>query len=83
MFYSFLFFRGRASLLTPFIYYHFLTLRYNSARNPYTRNMFHELCVVIQGFASKPGVPRFITNSVNTVINIICRLAPPQRQQMQ
>ena len=29
--------------MTPFIYYHFLTLRYTSRRNPYTRNMFHEL----------------------------------------
>ena len=36
-------FTGRTSIVTPFIYYRFLGLRYSSRRNPYTRAIFHEL----------------------------------------
>lgn len=38
LFYFFIFFdSGQGSLLLPFIYYRFLTLRYTSRRNPYCR----------------------------------------------
>jgi transmembrane protein 33 len=36
-------FSGRTSIVTPFIFYRFLGLRYSSRRNPYTRAIFHEL----------------------------------------
>lgn len=45
--------------MTPFIYYHFLTLRYTSRRNPYTRNMFHELRLATETVANQPKV-RFL-----------------------
>ena len=33
-------FRGKANFFVPFVYYRFLTLRYLSRRNPYTRYYF-------------------------------------------
>jgi hypothetical protein len=74
-------YRGRAGLLTPFIYYHFLTLRYSSRRNPYTRNMFHELRLLLEGTASKPGTPSFLRNILLSIIAFASRLAPPQQTQ--
>lgn len=72
----FLIFMGRAGLLTPFVYYHFLTQRYNSRRNPYTRNMFHELRLLVESIASKPGTPQFISQILNSLVAFTCRLAP-------
>lgn len=73
----FLIFMGRAGLLTPFIYYHFLTQRYNSRRNPYSRNMFHELRLLVESVASKPGTPQFIRQILNSLVAFTCRLGPP------
>ncbi|KAG8223543.1 hypothetical protein J437_LFUL004417 [Ladona fulva] len=74
---------GRAGLLTPFIYYHFLSMRYSSRRNPYTRNMFRELRFVADRYAAKPGVPGFIRSLLTGIVALVCRLAPPQMQQEQ
>nr|CAH7763648.1 unnamed protein product [Callosobruchus chinensis] len=71
---------GRASLLTPFIYYHFLVQRYTSRRNPYSKNMFRELRMYFEHFASKPSTPGFIKQVINTGINFTCKLAPAQIQ---
>lgn len=79
----FLIFLGRAGLLTPFIYYHFLSLRYASRRNPYTRNMFYELRVLLEGFANKPGLPSFLRSALLAVVNFTSRLAPPMPQGQQ
>jgi len=76
-----LIFLGRAGLLTPFIYYHFLTLRYSSRRNPYTRNMFRELRLLLEGTASKPGTPSFLRKILMSLVAIASRLAPPQQVQ--
>lgn len=72
----FLIFMGRAGLLTPFVYYHFLTQRYNSRRNPYTRNMFHELRLLFESIGSKPGTPHFVRRILNLIVAFTCRLAP-------
>lgn len=72
---------GRAGILTPFVYYHFLSLRYNSRRNPYTRNMFHELRLVIESAARKPGMPAIISNALYSLIAFTCRFAPQVQQQ--
>jgi len=69
-------FLGRVSLLTPFIYYRFLTLRYSSRRNPYTRNMFYELRVTAEYAINRPSVPAFLQNVVHKAIGIVSRLAP-------
>ncbi|XP_069680513.1 Krueppel homolog 2 [Periplaneta americana] len=74
-----LIFLGRAGLLTPFIYYHFLTLRYSSRRNPYTRNMFSELRMLLEGTASKPGTPSFLRNILLSIVAFASRLAPMQQ----
>ncbi|KAG5899966.1 hypothetical protein JTB14_034537 [Gonioctena quinquepunctata] len=67
---------GKASLLTPFIYYHFLTQRYNSRRNPYTRNMFRELRILFENTASKPSMPTILRKVLLAVVNFTCKLAP-------
>nr|CAD7401913.1 unnamed protein product [Timema poppensis] len=76
-----LIFLGRAGLLTPFIYYHFLTLRYSSRRNPYTRNMFYELRLLTEGVAAKPSMPGFLRTILLSVVKFTSRLAPPQQPQ--
>ncbi|KAJ8971730.1 hypothetical protein NQ317_002560 [Molorchus minor] len=76
---------GRASLLTPLIYYHFLTQRYMSRRNPYTRNMFHELRVLLEKTAAKPSIPGIVRQILLSIVNFTSKLAPspvqPQQQQ--
>lgn len=62
--------------MTPFIYYHFLALRYSSRRNPYNRNMFHELRLATESFANSPKVPPFGKKILSTGISVIERLAP-------
>ncbi|CAL4158716.1 unnamed protein product, partial [Meganyctiphanes norvegica] len=69
-------FLGRVSLLTPFIYYRFLTLRYSSRRNPYTRNMFYELRLTAEYAVNRPGMPAFLQNGVHRAIGLISGLAP-------
>lgn len=72
---------GRAGLLTPFIYYHFLTMRYTSRRNPYTRNMFSELRLLVEGAAGKPGTPSFLRKILLSLVAFVSRLAPPHQVQ--
>jgi hypothetical protein len=74
---------GRASLLTPFIYYHFLTQRYTSRRNPYNRNMFYELRVLLERTAAKPKMPSFVKAALLGIVNFTVKLAPPQVVQPQ
>lgn len=69
-------FLGRVSLITPFVYYRFLLLRYSSRRNPYTRNMFHELRMTAEYAVNKPGIPVFLRNAVNRAIVFISGFAP-------
>ncbi|KAK6626108.1 hypothetical protein RUM43_006413 [Polyplax serrata] len=67
---------GYASLFTPLLYYQFLCLRYASRRNPYTRNLFHELRIVLEKTANKPGIPQFIRQAILTIVSVGCKLAP-------
>lgn len=67
---------GRAGLMTPFVYYHFLALRYASRRNPYNRNMFHELRLATEVLANNPRVPAFGKKILHSGISIVTRLAP-------
>lgn len=71
---------GKAGLLTPFIYYNFLSQRYTSRRNPYTRNMFHELRLVFERYANKPSMPQFLRNIILGAVNFTCKLSPPMVQ---
>jgi hypothetical protein len=67
---------GRASLLTPFIYYRFLTLRYASRRNHYTRTMFWELRMTAERIAASPNCPKFLGAVIHKSIGFISQLAP-------
>lgn len=71
-----LFFSGRAGLMTPFVYYHFLALRYSSRRNPYNRNTFHELRLATEALANNPKVPPFGKKILHSAIALVSRLAP-------
>ncbi|KAG1701394.1 Transmembrane protein 33 [Nymphon striatum] len=74
-------FSGQISLMTPFIFYRFLIMRYSSQRNPYTRNTFAELRFVTEHAILNPRCPQFIGNLCRTVISFIIRLAPPTAPQ--
>lgn len=71
------YFRGRAAIATPIIYYQFLVRRYTSRRNPYTRNMFHELRILFESTAAKPGMPGFVKQILLGIVSITSKLAPP------
>lgn len=69
-------FFGRSGLLTIVFYYHFLTLRYASQRNPHTRLMFSDLRIAAENFANKPATPSFLRSAILSVIATISRMAP-------
>lgn len=67
---------GQGSLLQPFIYYRFLTLRYTSRRNPYCRTLFTELRILLEHFVMKPSCPALFRRMCLNSIAFISRLAP-------
>ncbi|KAG8453621.1 hypothetical protein GDO86_000305 [Hymenochirus boettgeri] len=67
---------GQGSLLQPFIYYRFLTLRYSSRRNPYCRTLFSELRIILEHLVMKPACPEFVRRLCLNSIAFISRLAP-------
>jgi len=67
---------GKTSLLTPFIYYRFLGLRYTSRRNPYCRTICHELRLSMEQMAYSPKCPGFIRNIIYKAIAFASSLAP-------
>ncbi|KAI1307930.1 Transmembrane protein 33 [Halotydeus destructor] len=67
---------GQTSLMTPFVYYRFLSFRYASRRNPYTRQSFRQLRVTTEGLTQFPQCPQFVRNICYRAIDILCRLAP-------
>uniref|UniRef100_A0A9L0I4N8 Transmembrane protein 33 n=1 Tax=Equus asinus TaxID=9793 RepID=A0A9L0I4N8_EQUAS len=72
----FMLFSGQGSLLQPFIYYRFLTLRYSSRRNPYCRTLFNELRIIVEHIIMKPACPLFVRRLCLQSIAFISRLAP-------
>ncbi|XP_063365936.1 Krueppel homolog 2 [Cydia amplana] len=74
---------GYCGLMTPFVYYYFVTWRYASRRNPYTRNTFRELRVLLERQAARPGLPAPLKSAINSAVQLVCRLAPPMEQQAQ
>ncbi|XP_043917445.1 transmembrane protein 33 isoform X2 [Protopterus annectens] len=67
---------GQGSLLQPFIYYRFLTLRYSSRRNPYCRTLFSELRILVEHLIMKPACPSLVRRLCLSTIAFISRLAP-------
>jgi hypothetical protein len=69
-------FVARSNFLLIFMYYRFLTLRYTSHRNPYTRTLFYELRQSVEYVCNKPVCPPFVTRLCHNAIAFINRLAP-------
>jgi len=69
-------FTGRVSILTPFMYYRFLGLRYSSRRNPYTRAVFYELRVSLEQAAAGPNFPQFARGLLYKAITMVSSMAP-------
>ncbi|CAK1589350.1 unnamed protein product [Parnassius mnemosyne] len=74
---------GYCGLLTPFVYYYFVTWRYASRRNPYTRNTFRELRVLAERGAARPQLPRALASALRAAVQLVCRMAPPTEQVHQ
>ncbi|XP_046853392.1 transmembrane protein 33-like [Xenia sp. Carnegie-2017] len=70
-------FSGTAGLLLPFMYYKFLTFRYASRRNPYSRLVFGEFRIMFQQMAMNAKCPGFVRNLIFSFIRFISNLAPP------
>ncbi|CAF0959167.1 unnamed protein product [Adineta steineri] len=69
-------FVARSNLLLIFMYYRFLTLRYTSHRNPYTRTLFYELRQSVEHLVSRPACPPIVGRITRSAISFINRLAP-------
>lgn len=69
---------GKCGLFVPFIYYRFISMRYQSRRNPYSREMFHELRLAIDVYSNRPSCPQMLKNLGQTLINLVSKFAPPQ-----
>ncbi|XP_050355694.1 Krueppel homolog 2 isoform X1 [Nymphalis io] len=70
-------FVGYCGLMTPFVYYYFVTWRYASRRNPYTRNTFRELRVLAERTAERPALPAPLRSALGAAVQLVCRMAPP------
>ncbi|XP_071787319.1 transmembrane protein 33-like [Asterias amurensis] len=77
----FMVFTGRVTFLVPIMYFRFLTFRYGSRRNPYCKQIFHELRIVTETYCSKPNTPQFLRNFLTKCITMISRFAPPMQPQ--
>merc|ERR1712136_475706 len=69
-------FTGRPSIFAIFMHYKFLTMRYMSQRNPYCRQVFYELRMVLQQYAYQQSCPAFLKRVINKTVEIVLRLAP-------
>merc|ERR1719278_1454686 len=69
-------FAGKTNLVTPFLYYRFLSLRYTSRRNPYCRTICHELRMSLEALAYNPKCPSFVRSLIYKAIGLAVSLAP-------
>lgn len=67
---------GYGSLWEPFMYYQFLSLRYASRTGTYTREVFHELKVIVETYADNPSLPDIIRQFLRNMISFISQLSP-------
>ena len=69
-------FVARSNFLLIFMYYRFVTLRYSSHRNPYTRTLFSELRQSVEHLCRSPSCPAIVARICYSAINLVNRLAP-------
>lgn len=69
-------FVGKSTIFMPFVYFRFLSMRYQSRRNPYTKQMFMEIRVTVEHFINGPSCPQFLRSAMQRVIGMVSRLSP-------
>lgn len=67
---------GYGTLWEPFMYYHFLSLRYAARTGSYTREVFHELKLAVESYANSPSLPDIIRQFLHNMISVISQLSP-------
>eukprot|EP00096_Caligus_rogercresseyi_P016143 TRINITY_DN870_c0_g2_i1.p1 TRINITY_DN870_c0_g2~~TRINITY_DN870_c0_g2_i1.p1 ORF type:complete len:252 (+),score=85.03 TRINITY_DN870_c0_g2_i1:110-865(+) len=67
---------GKVIAFTPYPYFKFLSYRYASRRNPYSKNMFQELRIFLEQASDK--IPASLRSLVHKAIQIISGMAPIQ-----
>ncbi|KAE9554568.1 hypothetical protein FO519_002207 [Halicephalobus sp. NKZ332] len=72
-----LIFTGRCNIFFPVLYFRFLTFRYASRRNPYSRIVFASLKQSLVQVTSSPSCPQVIRSAILNSINLVERFAPP------
>lgn len=72
----FMIFSAKAMIFLPLLYYRFLSLRYASVRNPYSRQLFYELRIAAERFVYDNRCPAFIRNVVHKFIAFVISRAP-------
>ena len=68
---------GRANLVSPFMYYRYIQLRYNSQRNAYCRTVFYELRVQGDLYKNSPRVPAIGKKAIQMVQDLCNKLGTP------
>ncbi|PAA91622.1 hypothetical protein BOX15_Mlig003962g5, partial [Macrostomum lignano] len=74
-------FTGYGSIVTPFLYYKFLILRYCSNRNPYNRTVFRDLRIRAEQFCLSPSCPQIGQSIIRGFIAFVLRFCPPEAPQ--
>lgn len=69
-------FAGKANIFFPLIYGRFLSMRYISRRNPYTRAVFANMKQSVLSFAGNPSCPNIVRNGIIKIVNLVERLSP-------
>lgn len=69
---------GKSTVFMPFVYYRFLSMRYQSRRNPYNKLMFYELRLTVEHYTNSPSCPQIVRNISQRLIGFILRLSPVQ-----
>ncbi|XP_065844301.1 transmembrane protein 33-like [Oscarella lobularis] len=67
---------GLGSVFNILLHYQFLTLRYLSRRNPYTKVAFNELRLKFESMAAHPSCPSIVRKAITRGIAFISRLSP-------
>lgn len=67
---------GKSTVFMPFVYFRFLSMRYQSRRNPYCKIMFYELRLAVEQLTYNPSCPQFVRSGCQRAIGLISRMSP-------
>lgn len=69
---------GKSTIFMPFVYFRFLSMRYQSRRNPYNKMMFYELRLAVEQLTYNQNCPQFVRSACQRAIGVISRMSPVQ-----